>query len=59
MQLLIERLRSLGCITIYLSFRPENDAARSLFASLGFAEHEVESDGEVVFRLGPPQQADQ
>jgi diamine N-acetyltransferase len=53
MERLIERFRAEGFSTIYLSFRPENDAARSLYERLGFAEHEIEPDGEVVYRLGP------
>jgi diamine N-acetyltransferase len=53
MERLIERFRAEGFLTIYLSFRPENDAARSLYDRLGFVEHEIEPDGEVVYRLGP------
>jgi diamine N-acetyltransferase len=53
MQHLIERFRAEGFLTIYLSFRPENDAARRFYDRLGFVEHEIEADGEVVYRLGP------
>ena len=53
MQRLVERFRAEGFLTVYLSFRPENDAARSLYDRLGFVEHEIEPDGEVVYRLGP------
>ena len=53
MELTIERIRRLGGVTIYLSFRPENDAARRLYESLGFVQHEIEPDGEVIYRLGP------
>jgi len=53
MELTIERIRQLGGITIYLSFRPENNAARRLYESLGFVKHEIEPDGEIVYRLGP------
>jgi diamine N-acetyltransferase len=53
MERLIERFRAEGFLTIYLSFRPENDAARSLYDRLGFVKHEIEPDGEVVYRLGP------
>jgi len=53
MRIVIERLQAEGYETIYLSFRPENAAARRLFDSLGFEEHEIEPDGEVVYRLGP------
>jgi diamine N-acetyltransferase len=53
MEQLIELFRAEGFSTIYLSFRPENDAARNLYDRLGFVEHEIEADGEVVYRLGP------
>ena len=53
MELTIERIREEGGITIYLSFRPENKAARRLYEGLGFVQHEIEADGEVVYRLGP------
>jgi diamine N-acetyltransferase len=53
MRLVIEDLQEQGYQTIYLSCRPENAAARRLFESLGFVQHEIESDGEVVYRLGP------
>lgn len=56
MERLLERFRSEGFLTVYLSFRPENDAARSLYDRLGFVEHEIEPDGEVVYRLGPSRQ---
>lgn len=54
MHQLIEQLQHSGVKTIYLSFRPENTAARRLYDTLGFVEHEIEPDGEVVYRLGPP-----
>jgi diamine N-acetyltransferase len=53
MRVLVDRLREAGFETIYLSFRPENSAARGLYDGLGFHEHEIEADGEVVYRLGP------
>jgi diamine N-acetyltransferase len=53
MELTIEQIRELGGITIYLSFRPENNAARSLYEGLGFVQHAIEPDGETVYRLGP------
>ena len=53
MELTIEQIRQLGGITIYLSFRPENNAARRLYESLGFVKHEIEPDGEIIYRLGP------
>jgi diamine N-acetyltransferase len=37
MRLLIERMRAIpGCHQIYISYEPENQAARTLYASLGF-----------------------
>ena len=54
MELTIAEIKKRGGVTIYLSFRPENHAAKHLFQSLGFVQHEIESDGEIVFRLGPP-----
>ena len=54
MELAIQVIQQAGGATIYLSFRPENVAARLLYEGLGFVEHETEPDGEVVYRLGPP-----
>lgn len=56
MQLLLERFRIENFETIYLSFRPENIAARSLYDRFGFVEQEIEADGEVLYRLGPPRE---
>ena len=56
MELVIEEIRRLGGTTIYSSTRPENEAAQYLLAELGFEEHEVEPDGEVVYRHGPPRE---
>ena len=53
MQLVMREIQGQGGVTIYLSMRPENVAARQLFTGLGFIEHEVEADGEVVYRYGP------
>ena len=53
MRQLVELLSDRGFETIYLSFRPENLAARRLYSQLGFVEQEIESDGEVLCRLGP------
>lgn len=37
MRLAIERMRALpGCTQIYISYEPENNTARTLYASLGF-----------------------
>lgn len=50
---LVRLLRDRGeCRGIALSYRRENEAARSLYASLGFAETRETVDGEVVARLG-------
>jgi len=56
MILTIEQIKNLGGITIYLSFRPENETARLFFQGLGFVEYEIEPDGEVIYRLGPPRE---
>jgi diamine N-acetyltransferase len=56
MELVIEEIRRLGGATIYSSTRPENEAAQCLLAELGFEIHEVEPDGEVVYRQGPPRE---
>jgi diamine N-acetyltransferase len=56
MLLLLERFLTENFETIYLSFRPENIAARSLYDRLGFVEQEIEVDGEVLYRLGPPRE---
>ncbi len=56
MELVIEEIHRLGGITIYSSTRPENEIMRHLFVKLGFEQHEVEPDGEVVYRHGPPRE---
>jgi diamine N-acetyltransferase len=56
MELVIEEIRRLGGATIYSSTRPENKVAQYLLMELGFEEHEVEPDGEVVYRHGPPRE---
>jgi diamine N-acetyltransferase len=53
LELTIDKIRNLGGSTIYLSFRAENQVAKKLFQSLGFIQHEIEPDGEIVYRLGP------
>ena len=53
MELVIEEIRHLGGLTIYSSTRPENKAAQNLLVELGFEKHEVEPDGEMVYRHGP------
>lgn len=48
----IERLRATpGYDAIFISFAPENDVARTLYASLGFEDTGVIEDGEQVYRL--------
>lgn len=54
MQLIIEEIHARGGRTIYLSFRPENAAAQALYTELGFTCQEIEADGELLYRLGPP-----
>lgn len=54
MRLVMGRMVDLGAKTIYLSFRPENHAAKALYEKLEFAFHVEEPDGEVVYRYGPP-----
>ncbi|MFC2172195.1 GNAT family N-acetyltransferase [Acidobacteriota bacterium] len=54
LELTIDKIKNLGGITIYLSFRAENQVAEHLFQGLGFTQHEIEPDGEIVYRLGPP-----
>jgi diamine N-acetyltransferase len=56
MRQFLERRIAEGCSTVFLSFRPENHAARRLYEGLGFVEQEIESDGEVLCRLGPPRE---
>jgi diamine N-acetyltransferase len=50
MRLLIERMRAVpGCGEIYISYEPENDVARQLYASLGFRINgEIEGGEEVA-----------
>ncbi len=50
---LLADITTQGHTTTYLSFKPENNAARLLFESLGFVFQEAEGDGELLYRLGP------
>jgi diamine N-acetyltransferase len=51
MKQVIERLRSRpDCNEILIAYQTDNDAARQLYASLGFIE-EIVSDGKVTARL--------
>ncbi|MCC6615581.1 MAG: GNAT family N-acetyltransferase [Anaerolineae bacterium] len=48
----IERLRATpGCDAVYISFVPENDAARLLYESLGFVDTGEVEEGELIYRL--------
>ncbi len=54
MLLLIDRIRSLADEehrSIYISFEPKNEVAKSLYESLGFAPDGRVEYGEVVYRL--------
>ena len=50
MHLALERMRAIpGCSQIYISYEPENDVARRLYASLGFRINgEIEGGEEVA-----------
>jgi diamine N-acetyltransferase len=52
MECLLERLRAIpGYNAVLISFVPDNDAARKLYASLGFEDTGEIEDGEIVYRL--------
>ncbi|HEY7021731.1 MAG TPA: GNAT family N-acetyltransferase [Ktedonobacterales bacterium] len=52
MRLLLERLRAIpGCDEVAISYEPENDVARRLYASCGFRETGEIIEGETVARL--------
>lgn len=52
MQQIMEDLKQQpGCDAIYISFAPENDVARALYSSLGFADTGTVEDGEIVYKL--------
>lgn len=46
-------LEKFGKVPIYISFDPENEWARKLYAELGFVKDDREADDEIVFRLDP------
>ena len=48
---LLQRFRDAGAAEAALSYQPENDRARALYASLGFRETDERADGETVSRL--------
>lgn len=45
-------------MTIYLSIRPQNAAAKGLYEKLGFEFHEEETGGELLYRFGPVRDVD-
>ena len=52
MQLLLDRIGALpDCDEILISYEPENEVARRLYASLGFRETGEIAEGEAVARL--------
>ncbi|MCU0500138.1 MAG: GNAT family N-acetyltransferase [Anaerolineae bacterium] len=52
MRLIIDALHQKpDCEQIFISFEPENDVARKLYASLGFVDDGRMIEGEVVYRL--------
>jgi diamine N-acetyltransferase len=57
-KLAIQEMEQLGATTIYLSFRPENDAAGALYELVGFTYQETEEDGEILYRRGPEPRGD-
>jgi diamine N-acetyltransferase len=52
LRLLLDRLRATpGCDEVAISYEPENEVARSLYASFGFRETGEVIEGETVARL--------
>jgi diamine N-acetyltransferase len=52
MRLLLDRLRSIpGCDEVAISYEPENEMARHLYATCGFHETGEVIEGETVARL--------
>lgn len=52
MRLLLDRLRALpGCDQVAISYEPENEVARRLYANCGFRETGEVIEGETVARL--------
>ncbi len=52
MNLLLNRLKTVPDYAgVLISFVPDNDAARQLYASLGFLDTGEMDDGEIVYRL--------
>jgi diamine N-acetyltransferase len=48
---LLQRFRDAGAVEVALSYQPENERARALYASLGFQETDERAEGETVARL--------
>ncbi len=52
MRLLLDRLRAIpGCDEVAISYEPDNEVARRLYASFGFRETGEVVEGETVARL--------
>jgi diamine N-acetyltransferase len=52
MRLLLDRLRAIpGCDEVAISYEPENEVARRLYASFGFRETGEVIEGETIARL--------
>jgi diamine N-acetyltransferase len=51
MQILLQWGTEMGCDTAGLSYEPDNDVAKALYAGLGFIETGETSDDGVVARL--------
>jgi diamine N-acetyltransferase len=52
MELLLDRIRALpDCDEVFISYEPENEVARRLYASFGFRETGEIVEGETVARL--------
>ncbi len=52
MRFVMDEIAATGGVTIYLSFRPENNAAKRLFFKLEYVFQIAEPDGEIVYRHG-------
>jgi diamine N-acetyltransferase len=51
MAALIDGLRAMGHHEVFVSYKPENDVAAQLYASLGFEDTGRVEDGEIVVHL--------
>ncbi len=50
MEAALEYLRVQGCASVALSYKPDNERAKHVYASLGFAETGEMEDDELVAR---------